>query len=76
MEYLGPTLFPHITQTLGQESDIMIHQHTHTHMGLRAGGLPSSAINIVREEITKAFRNKLRVNVSHVGQSYRRSYNN
>jgi hypothetical protein len=29
VEYLGPTLVPHITQTHGQGSDIMIHQQPH-----------------------------------------------
>jgi hypothetical protein len=41
-----------------------------THMDQRTGGLPSVAIDIVREEIARAFRDKLEVNVSHGGQSY------
>jgi hypothetical protein len=41
-------------------------------MDRRAGGLPSAAIDIVREEIAGAFRDKLGVNMSHGGQSYRK----
>jgi hypothetical protein len=72
MEYLEPTLIPHINQTHGQGSNIMIHQHTHTHMDQRVSGFPPAAIDIVREEIAGTFQDKLGVNVSHVGQSYRR----
>jgi hypothetical protein len=45
-----------------------------THMGQRSGGLPPTAIDIVREEIDGAFQNTLGVNVSHGEQSYRRPY--
>jgi hypothetical protein len=44
-------------------------------MGQRAGGLLPAAIDIVREEITGAFRDKLEVNMVPGGQSYRRPYN-
>jgi hypothetical protein len=40
----------------------------------RAGDLPPAAIDIVREEIARAFRDKLRVSIVAGGQSYRRSY--
>jgi hypothetical protein len=40
----------------------------------RAGGLPPAAIDIVREEITGAFRDKLGVSIVPRGQSYRRPY--
>jgi hypothetical protein len=39
----------------------------------RAGGLPPAAIDIVREEIAGAFRDKLEVSMVP-GQSYRRLY--
>jgi hypothetical protein len=40
----------------------------------RAGGLPPAAIDIVREEIAGAFRDKLEVSIVPEGQSYRRPY--
>jgi hypothetical protein len=40
----------------------------------RVGGLPPAAINMVREEIAGAFRDKLRVSIVPGGQSYRRPY--
>jgi hypothetical protein len=40
----------------------------------RAGGLPPAAIDIVREEIAGAFRDKLGVSIVPGGQSYRRPY--
>jgi hypothetical protein len=40
----------------------------------RVGGLPPDAIDIVREEITGAFRDKLGVSMVPGGQSYRRPY--
>jgi uncharacterized protein (DUF2384 family) len=43
-------------------------------MGQRVGGLPLAAIDIVREEIVGAFRDKLRVSMVSRGQSYRRHY--
>jgi hypothetical protein len=45
-------------------------------MGQRAGGLPPAAIDIVREEITGAFRDNLGVSMVPGGQSYRRPYDN
>jgi hypothetical protein len=43
-------------------------------LGQRAGGLPPTAIDIVREEIAEAFRDKLGVSIVPGGQSYRRPY--
>jgi hypothetical protein len=40
----------------------------------RAGGLAPTAIGIVREEIVRAFRDKLGVSIVPGGQSYRRPY--
>jgi hypothetical protein len=40
----------------------------------RAGGLAPAAIDIVREEITRAFRDKLGVSMVPGGQSYRKPY--
>jgi hypothetical protein len=40
----------------------------------RAGGLAPAAIDIVREEIAGAFRDKLRVSMVPGGQSYRKPY--
>jgi hypothetical protein len=40
----------------------------------RAGGLPPAAIDIVREEIAGAFRDKLGVSIVPGGQSYRKPY--
>jgi hypothetical protein len=40
----------------------------------RAGGLAPTAIDIVREEIAGAFRDKLRVSMVPGGQSYRKPY--
>jgi hypothetical protein len=62
---------PHITQTDKQGSDIMIHQQPHI---WRHDGLPPTAIEMVREEIARAFRNKHKVNMPHGGQSYLRPY--
>jgi hypothetical protein len=36
-----------------------------THMQQRAGGLPPTTIYVVREEITRAFKDKLGVNMPH-----------
>jgi hypothetical protein len=40
----------------------------------RASGLPRAVIDIVREEIAGAFRDKLKVSIIPRGQSYRRLY--
>jgi hypothetical protein len=42
----------------------------------RVGGLPPATIDIVREEIAEAFRDKLRVRMISRGQSYWRPYDN
>jgi hypothetical protein len=49
-------------------------QTTSPMMGQRAGGLSPAAIDIVREEIAGAFRDKLGVSMVPGGQSYRRPY--
>jgi hypothetical protein len=41
----------------------------------RAGGLPPAAIDVVREEITGSFGDKLGVSIVPGGHSYRRPYN-
>jgi hypothetical protein len=43
-------------------------------IGQRAGGLPPAVIDIIREEIARAFRDKLRVSMVPGGQSYWRPY--
>jgi hypothetical protein len=43
-------------------------------MDQRAGGLPHATIDIVREEIAGAFRDKLEVNMSRGGQLYQMPY--
>jgi hypothetical protein len=73
MEYLEPTLIPpHKPNPWAREQHNDTPAHTHTHMDQRVGGFPQAAIDIVREEIAGTFQDKLGVNVSHVGQSYRR----
>jgi hypothetical protein len=62
---------PHITQTDEQGNDIMIHQQPHI---WRHDGLPPTAIEMVREEVARAFRNKHEVKHAPWGQSYRRPY--
>jgi hypothetical protein len=42
----------------------------------RAGGLAPAAIDIVREEIAGAFRDKLGVSMVPGGQSYQKPYDN
>jgi hypothetical protein len=49
-------------------------QTTSPMMGQRVGGLPPGAIDIVREEIVEAFRDKLKVSMVPGGQPYRRPY--
>jgi hypothetical protein len=43
-------------------------------LDLRAGELPRATIGIVRDEIAEAFRDKLRVSMTHIGQSYAKPY--
>jgi hypothetical protein len=43
-------------------------------LGQRVGGLPPAAIDIVREEIARSFRDKLGVSMVPGGQSYWRPY--
>jgi hypothetical protein len=47
-----------------------------TPLDQRVGGLQSAAIDIVREEIAWAFRDKLGVCMVDGGQSYRKPYDN
>jgi hypothetical protein len=49
-------------------------QTTSPMMGQRVGGLPPTPVDIVREEIAGAFRDKLGVSMVPGGQSYRRPY--
>jgi hypothetical protein len=56
-----------------QQTDV---QTTSPMIGQRVGVLPPAAIDIVREEIAEAFRDKLRVSMVPGGQSYRRPYDN
>jgi hypothetical protein len=51
-------------------------QTTSPMIGQRDGGLPPAVIDIIREEIAGAFRDKLGVSMVPGGQSYRRPYDN
>jgi hypothetical protein len=42
----------------------------------RLGGLPPAAMDIVGEEIARAFQDKLGVSMIHRGQSYQKPYDN
>jgi hypothetical protein len=42
---------------------------------LGSGGLPQGAMEKIREEMTKLFRDKFEVSVARVGQSYQNPYN-
>jgi hypothetical protein len=73
MNHIGQIVMHHRTQTNGGRQQTSV-QTTSPMMGQRAGGLPPAAIDIVREEIARAFRDKLRVSIVPGGQSYRRLY--
>jgi hypothetical protein len=76
MNHIGQIVMHRKTQTNGggrQQTDV---QTTSPMIGQRAGGLPPTAIDIVREEIAEAFQDKLGVSMVPGGQSYRRPYDN
>jgi hypothetical protein len=61
---------PHRTQTHGARGQNSETQAS-TPLDQRVGGLPSAAIDIVREEIAREFRYKLRVSMTHGGSHIR-----
>jgi hypothetical protein len=63
----------HIAQTNGGRQHANI-QPAPQIFDQRAGGLAPTAIDIVREEIARAFRDKLRVSMVPGGQSYQKPY--
>jgi hypothetical protein len=70
MSHIGQILIHHKTQTNGGRQ----HANIQTALPIldqRVGGLPPAAIDIVREEIARAFRDKLGVSMvprgSHIG---------
>jgi hypothetical protein len=73
MSRIGQVLVCHKTQNNGEKDNILIFKQPHA-CWTRAGGLPPAAIDIVREEIVGAFRDKLGVSMIPRGQSYRRPY--
>jgi hypothetical protein len=64
---------PHISNPWGERQHANI-QSTPLMFDQRAGGLVPAVIDIVREEIAGAFRDKLRVSMVPGGQSYRKPY--
>jgi hypothetical protein len=66
----------HVAQTNGEERQHTNIQPTPPMFDQRAGGLALAAIDIVREEIAGAFRDKLGVSMVPGGQSYRKPYDN
>jgi hypothetical protein len=73
MSHIGQTAMHHIDQTSGGRQHANI-QPTPPMFDQRAGGLAPAAIDIVREEIAGAFRDKLGVSMVPGGQSYRKPY--
>jgi hypothetical protein len=77
MSHIGQMAMHHIAHTSGgggrQHANI---QPTPPMFDQRAGGLAPAAIDIVREEIAGAFRDKLGVSMVPWGQSYRKPYDN
>jgi hypothetical protein len=66
---------PHSSNPWGETQHANI-QPTLLMFDQRAGGLAPAAIDIVREEIAGAFRDKLGVSMVPRGQSYRKPYDN
>jgi hypothetical protein len=64
---------PHSSNQWGERQHANI-QPTPSMFNQRAGGLAPAAIDIVREEIARAFRDKLGVSMVPGGQSYRKPY--
>jgi hypothetical protein len=73
MSHIGQMAMHHITQTNGGRQHANI-KPTPPMFDQRAGGLAPAAIDIVREEIAGAFRDKLGVSMVPGGQSYRKPY--
>jgi hypothetical protein len=73
MKHIGQIVMHHRTQTNGGRQQTNV-QTTSPMMGQIVGGLPSAAIDIIREEIAGAFQDKLRVSMVPGGQSYRSPY--
>jgi hypothetical protein len=73
MNHIGQIVMHHRTQTNGGKTTTNV-QTTSPMFDQRAGGLAPAAIDIVREEIAEAFRDKLRVIMVPGGQSYQRPY--
>jgi hypothetical protein len=73
MSLIGHVLTRRKTQTNGEETKYQ-HPNNSPILDQRVGGLPPAAINIVREEIAGAFRDKLEISIVPGGQSYRRPY--
>jgi hypothetical protein len=55
MNHIGQIVMHHITQTNGRGRQQTSVQTTSPIMGQKVGGLPSAAIDILREEIAGAF---------------------
>jgi hypothetical protein len=73
MNHIGQIVMHHRTQTNGGRQQTNV-QTTSPMMRQRVGGLPPAAIDILREEIAGAFRDKLRVSMVPGVQSNRRPY--
>ena len=74
MSHIGQMAMHHIAQTNGGGRQHANIQPTPPMFDQRAGGLAPAAIDIVREEIAGAFRDKLGVSMVLGGQSYRKPY--
>jgi hypothetical protein len=68
-------MYRHKTQTNGEQNNIPTSKQNSPILDQRDGGLPPATIDIVREEIVGAFRDKLGVSIVLGGHSYRRPYN-
>jgi hypothetical protein len=74
MSHIGKTAMHHIAQTNGGGRQHANIQPTPPMFDQRAGGLAPAAIDIVREEIAGAFRDKLGVSMIPGGESYQKRY--
>jgi hypothetical protein len=74
MSHIGQMAMHHIAQTNGAGRQYANIQPTLQIFDQRAGGLAPAVIDIVREEIAGAFRDKLGVNMVPGGQSYWKPY--
>jgi hypothetical protein len=75
MSLIGHVLTRRKTQTNGGGKQHTNIQTNSPILDQRASGLPPAAIDIVKEEIAGAFRDKLGVSIVPGGHSYRRPYN-